>query len=86
MLTVTMGKKFRLSCDYLAHPCLPPHVNQCEISDLPIHEEEDMLNIFYNEMYAIEYTINIAKSLNSCQNGGICVIVNFLSQVIIVCQ
>ena len=45
-----------------------------------------MLNIFYNEMYAIEYTINIAKSLNSCQNGGIRVVVNFLSQVIIVCQ
>ena len=38
-----------------------------------------MLNIFYNEMYAIEYTIN------SHQNGGVCVVVNFLSQVIIVC-
>ena len=38
-----------------------------------------MLNIFYNEMYAIECTIN------SHQNGGVCVVVNFLSQVIIVC-
>ena len=71
MLTVTLGKKFQLSCDYLAHPCLPPHVNQCEMSDLPIHIEEDMLNIFYNEIYAIEYTINTAESLNSCQNGGV---------------
>ena len=76
---VTMGKKFQKLCDYLAHPCLPPHVNQCEMLDLPIHKEEDMLNIFYNEMYAIEYTIN------SHQNGGVCVVVNFLSQVIIVC-
>ena len=58
MLTVTMGKKFRLSCDYLAYPCLPLHVNQCEMSDLPIHKEGDMLNIFYVAMYSIEYTIN----------------------------
>ena len=55
---VTMGKKFRLSCDYLAHPCLPPHVIQCEMSDLPIRKEEDMLNIFYVAMYSIEYTLN----------------------------
>ena len=81
---VTMGKTFRLSCDYLACPCLPPHVNQCEISDLSIHEEEDMLNIFITECMQLN-TPSITKSLNRYQNGGVCIVVNFLSQVIIVC-